>query len=65
MIDSETMKAFLQANKMVLVPRDTVDLLLGAMESLKCPVEDDVMDAVNHMNDCCQELVKRYLQRTT
>ena len=65
MIDGETMRAFLDANQMALLPRNTLDSLLGAMESLKCPVEDDVMDAVNHMNDCCQELVKRYLQRTT
>ena len=62
MIDSESMRAFLQANQMILVTKESVNSLLGAMESLKCPVEDDLIEATNHMNDCCQVLVRRYLQ---
>ena len=62
MIDSESMRAFLQANQMILVTKENVKALLDAMESLKCPVDDDLIEATNHMNDCCQVLVRRYLQ---
>jgi len=62
MISGEEMRAFLQAHQMILVTKEQVNSLLKQMENLKVPADDSVTEAINHMNDCCQVLVRRHLQ---
>lgn len=62
-MDREMIKAFLDANDLKVVPKNIIEELINALESLKSSKEGAVFEAANVMNDACVELVRRFFGR--